>query len=724
MTPARSFKHSTPETHHAAEKLAAHLPPLLVAAERVAATVSQGVHGRRRVGQGETFWQFRRYEFGDSTQLIDWRQSAKSQPVYVRETEWEAAQSVWLWRDGSPSMAYRSNSGLPTKVERAKADSRLLRGSIAETLAGDAPAFNADDVNLLKFHGLYQGEDRDHRDAVKATGGERTTTFMARVRMPGGTLTAKQYLALDRLADDVTYNRSLRITTRQAVQFHGVVKDDLKQTVRRVIDEALLSTLGACGDVERNIMAPPAPLADEAHRAARALAHTLAEALCPRTNAYHELWLDGKKVDDAEEAEPLYGREYLPRKFKTAIGLTGDNSVDIHSHDVGLIALINGGRLEAVNVLVGGGLGMTHNKPATYARLATPLASVPVEHAVELLQAIASIYRDHGDRTDRTHARLKYLVEEQGIDAFRNELASRVSFELQPWRPIAPLVHQDWLGRHEQGDGKALFGLHVPNGRIVDDQRSRPKSAIKQIASDLGCDMILTPNQNVIFANLSDDDVTKLQRILDAYGVPHGGKLSAVRRYAMACPALPTCGLALTEAERVVPDVLDQFEAEMQRLGLEHEPLTIRMTGCPNGCARPYTADIGLVGHKPGHYDLFVGGSIHGDRLADLYDGNVPMAECAAALRPLLEAWARDRNPAEPLSDFYQRVVGASAPRQLLTGDRGTTTRPVVEKALAVGSFSQRQPAGQLTAVGAPAPGSAPGSAPGRGPDPTDQTWW
>jgi sulfite reductase (ferredoxin) len=577
-----------------------------------------------------------------------------------------------------------ANKAKPTKVENAKGEGQQLRGSIAQTLAGDQPSFGADDVNLMKFHGVYQQEDRDRRDAIKATGAEHITWFMARVKIPGGALTAQQYLALEKLADQITYNRSLRITTRQGLQFHGVVKADLKEMIRRIIDDAMLSTLAACGDVERNVMAPPAPFADAAHRAVRDLALTLSDHMCPRTNAYHEIWLDGQKVKKAsEEVETLYGQDYLPRKFKTGIALPDDNSIDVHSQDVGIVALIESDRLEALNFMVGGGLGMTHNKPATYARLGTPLACVPVEHAVEALQAIAAIFRDHGDRTDRTHARLKYIVEEQGIEAFFKEVDSRVSFKLQPWRDIPPLKHQDWIGEHEQGDGKFFLGLQVPNGRIIDEARTRPKSAIHQIVQDIGCNVIMTPNQNIIFADLSADDLTKLKRTLDAYTVPHGTELSAVRRYAMACPAQPTCGLALSESERISPQVLDQFESELQRLGMEQEPLTIRMTGCPNGCARPYTADIGLVGHKPGHFDIFLGGSIHGHRLADFYALNVPIADCGSALRPLFEAWAKSRQPKESLSDFYQRLFGADSPRTTLTGDRANPKRQEVEQKLA-----------------------------------------
>jgi sulfite reductase beta subunit-like hemoprotein len=575
----------------------------------------------------------------------------------------------------------------PSKVEQAKVKSRHLRGTIKEVLAdATKKEFEHDDLQLLKFHGSYQQDDRDNRAANKALGAEAETSFMVRIKVPGGVLTPEQYLAMDQVADEFSSNHSLRVTTRQNFQLHGILKTTLQATIKGV-NEILLSTLSGCGDVARNVMAPPAPLANPAHQAARGLAQQLSEALCPQTRAYYEIWLNGELAHSStadNENEPLYGEVYLPRKFKSAIGLPEDNSVDVHSQDVGLVAILEGDRFLGVNILVGGGLGMTHKKEDTYARLATELGYVEAAHAVDAVRTIAAMFRDYGDRSDRKHARLKYVVEEQGIEAFRAEFQRRVSFKLQPWKPIAKLVHQDWLGRHEQGDGKFCYGIFIPNGRIADFEKTRIRTALRKIIQNLRPLVVLTPNQNILLGNLTDAQVKSIEKTLAAYNVALPDTLTWVERGSMACVALPTCGLALTEAERVLPEVVDQLEDEFRRLNLENVPLTIRMTGCPNGCARPYTADIGLVGHKPGHYDLFLGGSLHGHRVAEHYSENVKQEEIGLTLRPVLEAWSRQRMPDEPLGDFYDRVLSGERRRDLVSGDREHPARPRVEKTLSL----------------------------------------
>ncbi|MFW6033199.1 MAG: NADPH-dependent assimilatory sulfite reductase hemoprotein subunit, partial [Phycisphaeraceae bacterium] len=463
-----------------------------------------------------------------------------------------------------------ANKKKESKVEQAKKESNFLRGGLAESLQEGSDTFGGDDVQVLKFHGIYQQDDRDARDANKALGGGRENSFMARVKIPGGQLTAEQYLALDQLAEELNSYRSLRLTTRQAIQIHGVVKSDLKQLIQR-IDEVLLSTLCGCGDISRNVMGVPAPFASPGHEAARGLAGEISKAMEPRTTAYAEVWLDGEKVATTETEEPIYGPQYLPRKFKIGVGLPDDNSVDVHSQDVGLLAIIENDQLVGVNVLVGGGLGMTHRKEETYARLGTPLGFVEPEHVVPLVQTIATMHRDYGDRTDRKHARLKYVVEEQGVDAFREELVRRADFTLHDWRDVGEVQHQDWLGQHEQGDGKFFYGVQIPSGRVVDHD-VRYKTAFARIVRELGPRVIATPNQNLLFADLSEDDVKAIERVLKAYQITLPDQLTATRRYAMACPALPTCPLALTESERIMPDVVDAFERELGRLGLENEP--------------------------------------------------------------------------------------------------------------------------------------------------------
>ncbi len=578
-----------------------------------------------------------------------------------------------------------ANKDKPSKVEQAKAASKHLRSTIADVLGSEATGFDHDDQQVMKFHGIYQQEDRDIKSVKRVTGVDPTTSFMIRIKVPGGVLTPEQYLGMDKLADEVTYNASLRITTRQNFQLHGVLKGQLKSTMQH-INDVLLDTLCGCGDVERNIMAPPAPLPDKAHQEIRQLTRELSDALCPRTRAYHEVWLNGEKVDTSvEESEELYGDTYLPRKFKTGIGLPEDNSVDVHSQDVGLIGVIENDQLVGCNMLVGGGLGMTHKKPETYARLGTPLGYVERENIVEACRTMVTIHRDFGDRTDRKHARLKYIIEEQGIDAVRAEFEERASFKLKPWVELGELKHEDSLGAHVQNEaaGRWFYGLYVPNGRVMDYERARYKSAIKAIVEGFQPEVILTPNQNILFGGLDEKQVKSIDRVLEAFNVPRVEDLTAVTRYGMSCVALPTCSLALTEAERIFPKVLSDIQREFEAVALEDEPVTIRMTGCPNGCARPYTADIGLVGHKPGHYDLFLGGSLHGHRMAEFYALNVPIDDVGSTLRPILEHWAKHRNPDEPLGEYYNRVFANDADRHIVTGDRENPARQRVEAMLA-----------------------------------------
>ncbi len=560
-----------------------------------------------------------------------------------------------------------------SKVEVAKRHSRHLRGKIAETLAGDAASFEHDDQVSLKFHGIYQQFDREARKAAGAGKADRQYSFMVRVKVPGGAMTADQYLALDRLADERA-DGTLRITTREGMQFHGVLKGDLKAHIAG-INASLLSTLSACGDVARNVMTCPAPVQSDGLRQAQLLAKELAVELCPRTGAYHEIWLDGEKVASSENEEPFYGPQYLPRKFKTAIALPGDNCVDIFTQDVGLVAVLHDGVLTGVNVLVGGGLGMTHGKDDTFARLGTPLGYVNVEHAVDAVRTVAAVYRDFGNRSDRRHARLKYVVEQWGIEPFRDEFRRRVGFRLAPPVDTGPWEYHDHLGLHPQGDGRWFYGIFVENGRIKDvtvDNGSchhrRLRSALRELVATLRPGVVLTPSQNILLTDLDRDAVDRVDELLDDYGVVRSAKISLARRYSLACPAMPTCGLAISEAERVMPSVIDQFERELAELGLAGERLTIRMTGCPNGCARPYTADIAFVGRSATTYDVFVGGSLLGDRLVDLFAENVPLGELLPALRPLLVEWADDRRDGEGLGDYYQRVHGDGLTKTILTG--------------------------------------------------------
>jgi sulfite reductase (ferredoxin) len=553
-----------------------------------------------------------------------------------------------------------------SKVELAKRNGRHLRGSIAETLASDASHFAHDDVQLLKFHGTYQQDSRDERRGREAAGAEKAYSFMVRVAIPAGAITADQYLGLAQIAD-CHANGTLRVTTRQGFQFHGVLKGDLKSTIAAV-NQQLLTTISACGDVQRNVMGCSAPLADADHKAVRQVAEALAQELRPASRAYYEIWLDGEKQISNEQEEPFYGDVYLPRKFKVAVGLSIDNCVDIWSQDVGLLAIVSDGRIHGFNLLVGGGLGMTHNKGDTTARLAQPLGFVPTQNGVEAVRLVAAIFRDHGNRSDRRHARLKYLIAEWGLDRFRDELQRRASFQLTPAVPLAPLPFHDHLGPHRQDDGRVFYGVFIQSGRIMDTEPLRLKTALHEIVSRFRPGVRLTGQQNLLLTDLEPESVPQVELLLRRHGVAPPHELSAARRFSMACPALPTCGLAVAESERAIPEILDQFEAELESLGLREAPLTIRMTGCPNGCARPYTADLAFVGRSLALYNVYVGGGLAGDRLVDLYRADVHLDELLPAVRPLLVRWAAERLNGEGLGDFYQRILGRSTPRTAVTG--------------------------------------------------------
>jgi sulfite reductase (ferredoxin) len=567
-----------------------------------------------------------------------------------------------------------------SKVEQAKRDSHHLRGTIAEVLTTDATHFGGDDTTVLKFHGTYQQDDRDARRS-RDENTAKAFQFMVRVALPAGVLEADQYLALEDVADRYA-NGTLRVTTRQGFQFHGVLKRGLKATIAEV-NHRLMTTLAACGDVNRNVMGCPAPVDDEAHLAVRAAARGIAEQLRPASRAYHEIWLDGERQVSTEDEEPFYGDGYLPRKFKTGVALASDNCVDIWSQDVGLVAITDGRSVRGYNILVGGGLGMTHHKADTTARLAQPLGFVEPEHAVEAVRTVAAIFRDHGNRADRRHARLKYLVAEWGIEKFRAEFQRRIGFTLAPPVELPALPYHDHLGRHRQPDGRWFYGVFVQSGRITDVGAHRLKTALHEIVTRFRPGVRLTGQQNVLLTDLDDAAVKSIETILRAHGVTPPHELSATRRFSMACPALPTCGLAVAESERAMPDILDRFEAELTALGLRDEPLTIRMTGCPNGCARPYTADIAFVGRSLGLYNVYLGGGLGGDRVVDLYRADVQVDDLLDAVRPLLARWAAERSPGEGLSDFYQRLVGRTERRTAITGREEPTAELV---ALTVGS--------------------------------------
>ena len=572
----------------------------------------------------------------------------------------------------------------PTKVEIAKTNGQLLRGTIHETLADPTKlSFEEDDLQLLKFHGSYQQDDRDLRKSRRAEGLGKAYSYMIRIALPAGQITNEQYVDLDRMANEFA-NGTLRITTRQAIQYHGVLKTELRETIKQ-INAALMSTLAACGDVCRNVMATAAPIDDDVHNQIRKTAHEVAADLRPATKAYFEIWVDGERQVNTKEDEPFYGDTYLPRKYKVGVTVQGDNQIDIFSYDAGLIGILEDGKLIGYNLVAGGGLGMSHGRANTFAQIADKIGFVKIEDGVAAVRNLASIYRDFGNRCDRKQARLKYLVDTMGLENFREEFKKRAEFDLQPWQEIPKFEIQDWMGPHKQDDKLWFYGVFVENGRIQDTEKMKMRTAFLKIANELKCTMTLTAQQSILFNGLTEAEVGQLETILREHNVPLLDEISNARRYSMACPAMPTCGLAVAESERTAPAFLTEVENKLASLGLEDAKLTIRMTGCPNGCARPYTADIAFVGRRPGIYHLFVGGRLAGDRMADLYAADVKIEEALDVLTPLLTQYAANREPDEGLGDFYQRLLERTDSRKRLTGKEVPTFEDLQPKLVQIG---------------------------------------
>lgn len=544
-------------------------------------------------------------------------------------------------------MAKKSN-------EQIKIESLGLRGSIPGELQNADAYFTEEAKQLLKFHGIYEQHNRDVRG--KAAHNDENFSCMVRLKLPGGQLTAVQYLAMDDIASEYA-NDTLRITTRQTFQFHGIIKKELREAVHQM-NNALVTTLGACGDIVRNVIACPAPTDDPHRIAVQDFSFELSRALYPNTSAYHQIWVDGQElIQDVVVDEPLYGPTYLPRKFKIAIAFPGDNCVDVYTNDVGLVALFDdAGQLAGFNVLAGGGMGMSHNNDATYARLADPVAFVTPEQVVETVTAIVTIHRDYGDRTDRKHARLKYVLQEWGVEKFRQELDSRVSFPLEEARPQPVFGVPDHLGWNEQGGGLLFVGIPVENGRIIDRGAYRLRSGLREIIQRFDLAVRLTPQQNILLVNIQPQDRETIDALLAEYGIRTVEQISQVRRNSMACPAMPTCSLAITEAERILPQVIDQFEDVIQSLELDEEPIVIRMTGCPNGCARPYVAEIAFVGRSLDKYTVYLGGAANGTRLAKPFLDLVPTGELVSRLKPVLQHFQEVRQPHEEFGDFCMRI--------------------------------------------------------------------
>ncbi|MGH8130274.1 MAG: assimilatory sulfite reductase (NADPH) hemoprotein subunit [Steroidobacteraceae bacterium] len=542
-----------------------------------------------------------------------------------------------------------------TPVERIKAASRHLRGSIVESLADKVTGgLREDDQQLLKFHGSYQQDDRDVREERRLAKLEPAYSFMIRTRLPGGICTPAQWLALDGLAGRFG-NGTLRLTTRQAFQLHGVIKTELKRTIA-TMNAALVDSIAACGDVNRNVLASPNPYASAVHDEVHRWAVKLSELLLPRTRAYHEIWLDGEKVGGGEEREPIYGPTYLPRKFKAAIVVPPQNDVDVFAHDLGFIAIVDGDRLVGFNLTVGGGLGATHGDPATYPRLADLLGFLLPDRLLSVAEAVVTIQRDHGDRTERKHARLKYTIADRGVEWFKAELERRIGFPLAPARPFEFTGSGDRFGWTEGVDGRWHLTLRIEAGRVADRGDRRLKSGLARIATIHRGEFRLTPNQNLIIAGVAPDARWRIDGLVAGYGLDQYRTVTPLARDALACVALPTCPLAMAEAERYLPAALAAIHDLMQKHGVGDEPLLFRISGCPNGCSRPYLAEIALVGKAPGRYNLHLGGGRDGTRLNQLHRENVDEQAVLAALDPLIAAWARERQAREAFGDFLHRT--------------------------------------------------------------------
>ena len=537
-------------------------------------------------------------------------------------------------------------------VETLKVESHGLRGTLAEELAAGGIQVSEDAYQLLKFHGSYEQFDRDTATERKQHGEEKEYQFMLRCRMPGGHMTAAQYLYFDKLAD-TRANGSLRITVRQGIQFHGILKGDLKPAVAE-INETLLTTMSACGDVVRNIMASPMPVRNAQQARIEADARMLSEHLKPKTRAYYQIFLD-EAPSGEDEDESLYGATYLPRKFKVGITHQADNTIDVLTNDLGIVALFEQDTLLGYNIAVGGGLGMTHNNARTYPRLATPVAFVGPDDLVRMVEAVIRLQRDHGDRTNRRRARLKYVVDDMGLPWVRQTLAGYYGSPFEQARPMK-LEVPDLLGWHEQGDGRLWLGLPVPAGRIVDGQAAHLRTALREVVEQFAPGVVMTPQQDVILTDILPGNRPVIDALLAAHGVVQAEAMSPMAQYALSCPALPTCGLALTEAERMHPEIVSGFDALLTRHDLADRRISVRITGCPNGCARTYAGDIGIVGRMPGFYAIYVGGDFEGTRLSFKLREKVPHAEVISGFDPLFAAWAASKTPGEGFGDFCHRM--------------------------------------------------------------------
>ncbi|KAM3116256.1 sulfite reductase, ferredoxin dependent [Phormidesmis sp. 146-33] len=582
-----------------------------------------------------------------------------------------------------------------SKVEGLKDRSDFLREPVASELLLDTTHFTEDAIQILKFHGSYQQDNRDNR--VK--GQEKDYQMMLRTRSPGGFIPPQLYLALDDIANEYG-NQTIRATTRQGFQLHGILKKNLKAAIAAIVRN-LGNTLGACGDVNRNVMAPPAPFRNRPeYQFAYEYSHRIADLLTPQTGAYYEIWLDGEKFISAEEnpevvaarqkngtgtivhdnPEPIYGKHYMPRKFKIAVTVPGDNSVDLYSQDVSLVVITNDqGELEGFNIFAGGGLGKTHNKEETFPRIADEIGYVAKDDVYDAVKAIVATQRDYGDRSDRRHARMKYLIEDWGVEKFRAKVEEYFGKKLEPFKPLPKFEYLDFLGWQEQGDGKLFVGISVENGRVKNEGSFQLKTALREIVETYNLPMLVTPSQNLIFYEIDPAQKDEIQAILTRCGIKSVEEIDPLVRYSMACPALPTCGLATAESERVIPSILGRIRSLLTKVGLPDEHFIIRMTGCPNGCARPYLAELGFVGNGPDTYQIWLGAAPNQTRLSQTYIEKLHIDNLETELEPIFVLFKKSRSLGESFGDFCDRL-GFDQIRQFVSSYQ--LSEPMIENSL------------------------------------------
>jgi len=557
----------------------------------------------------------------------------------------------------------------PSAIEVFKNDSEYLLGDIGTELVDENNFFGKGSVQLLKHHGTYQQDDRDVRGQIQNDGSKKRFIYMVRTRIPGGRMTGEQFLEHLNLCDEVG-NSTLRITSRQTLQLHGVIKSELKSTIQR-INSTRLTTLAACGDVARNTMCCPAPFKNEIYDELRGLTDEIAERLRPRTSTYHELWLTDTETGEkclagdstetsitgyqGDDQEPIYGRQYLPRKFKIGIALPHDNCIDVYTHDLGLIAVLQEDKIAGYNVLVGGGQGRSPSAAKTFPALGQKLCFATRKQVVDIIEAVVKVQRDHGDRSDRKVARMKYLIHNWGLETFKAKVEEYWGGQLTEPDPTDVYGHEDHMGWYEQGDGNWFYGLNIENGRIKDTDTMKLKTAVREVCQQLKPGVHLTAHQSMIFTDVAEGDRARLEDILIKHGVILSGEISNTRLWSIACVAWPTCGLSITESERALPGMIDQLEVTLDEMGLADEKFTLRMTGCPNGCARPYNPEIGLVGRAKNKYTMFVGGSRMGNRLGFIHKDMVPAEEVVPSIVKLFEYFKDDRQGEESIGDFCAR---------------------------------------------------------------------